>query len=95
MEEKLSLDPSMVADIARRLATGDHFIAKLGMYFVVVDGEYEDVVVGEELRHAVQMLAGVPLEEFVPRKYPGDIGLRFPPRWRRQAKATLDAAGCS
>ncbi|WOB11287.1 hypothetical protein [Piscinibacter gummiphilus] len=84
-------DPVMVAAIARRLAEGEHFISRIrtSRFFLVVDGDFEDAVVGDEVRSAVTALAGVELEEFVPRQYPGEHGLRFPPRLRARAKRSI------
>lgn len=94
MQVKYTPDPAMVAEIAQRLATGEHFISRIrtSKHFLIVDGAYEDVLVGEEVRAAVKTLSGVELEEFVPPRYPGEHGLRFPLRLLEKAKQAIEQA---
>jgi hypothetical protein len=74
------VDPAFILEIATRLATGDEIaVTRLRMshFFLYFFEDGDDAVVSDEMRREIEIMAGEPLQEFIPDDYPGETALRF------------------
>lgn len=86
-------DP-LIVEIVTRLALGEYVVTRIvtSKYFTYeIDGH--EVVVTNEMKVAMQELAGAELSEFKPERFPGDRALRFPPDSLPVIRSALEKRG--
>lgn len=83
-------DHALEREIADRLAAGEHAVTRLvTMQWFTFCLEGDELVVGDEMRRAIEELAGAPLVEYTPAPYPMMVGLRFAPKLRSRVRERL------
>ena len=86
-------DPAFILEIATKLATGDEIAVtrmRMSRFFLYFFEDGDDAVVSNEMRREIEIMAGEPLQEFIPDDYPGETALRFAPDSLQTVRATLE-----
>src|SRR5205814_5721893 len=74
--DQLAFDRALEREIAERLANGEDVVTRIvTMRWFTFELEGEDLVVGDEMQRAIEQLAGAPLIEYTPPRYPMDRAL--------------------
>jgi len=87
---QLEFDRALEREIAKRLAAGEHAVTRLvTMQWFTFYLEGDELVVSDEMRRAIEEVAGAPLVEYTPAPYHTMVGLRFAPKSRPAVRERL------
>lgn len=81
--DQLEFDRALQREVADRLAAGEDAVTRLiTMRWFTFELEGEDLVLGDEMQRAIEQMAGAPLIEYTPARYPMMVALGFDPKVR-------------